>query len=253
LGKHGNKKGGGGGGSPEEEMGLPTAPLWMVTFGDMSGLLMAFFVMMLAFSSVEKESFKEAIASIQQAIGILPYGQSVIKFDQVPAVRLSPVPPAKEIMDRIRRATSQAGLSGGVSVMLSKEGIRITIQSPILFDSGSGQLRPDALPILDELVRILGESPNMVVVEGHTDNIPIHTAAFESNWELSTARAISVAKYMFQKVNLNPERFTVAGYAEYHPTTANDTPEGRQLNRRVEILLKNIETPESQSVKEEGT
>ena len=227
--------------SPEEEMHLPTAPGWMVTFGDMSGLLMAFFVLMLAFSSVQKESFEKAISSFQQAMGILPYGQSMIKFEQVPGIRLSPPLPPKEIMKRIRAASYLAGLKGDVSVMQVKEGIRITIQSPILFDSGKSLLRPDAEPVLDELIKILKDNPNSVVIEGHTDNIPINTSEFHSNWELSTARAISVTRYFFEKGNLEAKRFTVAGYAEYHPVASNDTPEDRQKNRRVEILLKNIE------------
>jgi len=239
LGKH--SKSSSQAASPEEEMHLPTAPGWMVTFGDMSGLLMAFFVLMLAYSSVQKESFEQAISSFQQAMGILPYGQSMIKFEQVPGIRLSPPLPPKEIMKRIRAASYLAGLKGDVSVMQVKEGIRITIQSPILFDSGKSLLRPNAEPVLDELVKILKDNPNSVVVEGHTDNIPINTSEFHSNWELSTARAISVTRYLFEKGNLEPKRFTVAGYAEYHPVASNDTPEDRQKNRRVEILLKNIE------------
>lgn len=252
MGRNGNGKAVKSGGSPEEEMGLPTAPGWMVTFGDMSGLLMAFFVMMLAFSSYKQDEFSEAIASIQSAMGILPYsGQSIIKLEQTPGVRLSPPLPPREIVKRIREVAKLAGLRGAISVMQGKEGIRIAIQSPILFDSGNANLMSDASPVLDELIRILRESPNEVVVEGHTDNIPIRTAAFQSNWELSTARAISVTKYLFQKGNLPAERFSVAGYGEYHPIRTNDTPEGRQKNRRVEILLKNIELNGTQQVKEE--
>lgn len=145
------------------------------------------------------------------------------------------------IPERIRAASCLAGLKGNVTVMKEKEGIRITIQSPILFDSGKSLLRPDAELVLNELIKILKDNPNSVIVEGHTDNIPINTPEFHSNWELSTARAISVVRYFVEKGNLDPKRFTAAGCAEYHPAASMDTPEGRQKNRRVEIFLKNIE------------
>ncbi|RJP73388.1 MAG: flagellar motor protein MotB [Candidatus Abyssobacteria bacterium SURF_17] len=248
MGKYGKNNG-----NNQGEVDSPVAPGWMVTYGDIMGLLLTFFVLLLSYSTIKEEAFRRAISSFQEALGVLPQDRSVMNFEHIPAVRLSPPLPPEEIMKRIRNAISGAGLRESVRVKLEREGIRITIQTPILFDSGKADLRPDALPVLDELVKIFGESPNDVVVEGHTDNVPIHTPEFPSNWELSTARAISVTRYFFQKGNLKAARFAVAGYGEYHPVAANDTPEGRQENRRVEILLKNIEQTEAPEVKEGGT
>ncbi|GAB4333718.1 MAG: OmpA family protein [Candidatus Abyssubacteria bacterium] len=235
MGKYGNNNAGN-----SKEMAGPTSPGWMVTYGDIMSLLLTFFVLLLSYSTIKEDAFRRALASFQEALGMLPHERSMIRFEQVPAVRMMPPISTKDIVKRIHRSVQAAGLAGKVDIAEEKEGVRITIQSPILFDSGEDTLRPEAIPVLDELVEILKQSPNQVVVEGHTDNVPIHTERFPSNWELSTARAITVAKYLFQKGQLPPERFTVAGYGEYHPLTDNDTEEGRQKNRRVAIFLKHV-------------
>ncbi len=180
---------------------------------------------------------------------MLPYEASLIHFEDVPGVRLAPSIPSKEVMRRLRNAIYAAGLKSDMKVTRDREGIRITIRSPILFDSGKADLNPEALPVLDELITILEQNPDTIVVEGHTDNVPISSVEFPSNWELSTARAISVARYLFEKGNMDPKRFNVAGYGEHHPVKTNETPDGRQENRRVEILLKSIERAEKE---EEG-
>jgi chemotaxis protein MotB len=236
LSKYGNNNG-----KNNDDIGLPTAPGWMVTYGDIMSLLLTFFVLLLSYSTIKEEAFRRALASFQEAIGMLPHEQSVIRFEQVPAVKMMPPISTKDIVKRIHRSVQAAGLTGKVDIAEEKEGVRITIQSPILFNSGEDMLRPEATPVLDELVEILKQSPNQVVIEGHTDNVPIHTERFPSNWELSTARAITVAKYLFEKGNLPPGRFTVAGYGEYHPVAGNDTEEGRRKNRRVAIFLKHVE------------
>lgn len=238
MARRGNGNGGGNGVDP------PSSPGWMTTYGDIMTLLLTFFVLLISYSTVKEEDFKRALASFQEALGMLPHERSLIRFEDIPAIRTMPPIPPKEVIRRIRNAIYAAGLKGQMSVTRDKEGIRITIRSPILFDSGKADLRPDALPVLDELTTILRQNPDTVVVEGHTDNVPIHTSRFPSNWELSTARAISVAKYLFEKGNMNPARFNVAGYGEYHPIEPNDTPGGRSVNRRVEILLKSIERTE---------
>lgn len=212
----------------------------MVSYGDIMTLLLTFFVLLLSYSTIQEEEFRQALSSFQEALGVLPQERSLIHFEQVPSVRARPPIPPREAIKRIRNAIYSAGLKGQIKVERDREGIRVTIKSPIMFDSGKADLRSGALPVLDELVKILIESPNAVVVEGHTDRVPIHTQQFPSNWELSTARAISVARYMFETGNMNPKRFNVAGYSEYHPVETNETQEGRQENRRVEILLKNI-------------
>jgi len=233
LGKH-------GGGSRDNGLNLPTSAGWMTTYGDIMTLLLTFFVLLLSYSTIQEESFRRALASFQDALGVLPSERSLIQFERVPAIRPTPPIPPSEIIKRMRNAIYSAGLKGEMKVERDKEGVRITIKSPILFNSGSADLQPGARPVLNELVKILEESPNIVVVEGHTDNVPIKTERFPSNWELSTARAISVGRFLFETGGLDPGRFTVAGYGEYHPVQSNDDAEGRRENRRVEILLKDM-------------
>jgi chemotaxis protein MotB len=213
----------------------------MTTYGDIMTLLLTFFVLLISYSTIQEEEFRRSLESFRAALSILPHQRSMIEFENVPAMKLMPAIPPKEIVRRLRNAIYSGGLKGQMKVSRDREGIRITIKSPVLFDSGKAALRGDASPVLEELVTILVESPNAVVIEGHTDNVPINTEQFPSNWELSTARAISVARFLFENGGFDPARFTVAGYGEYHPVESNDTAEGRQENRRVEILLKNME------------
>ena len=219
----------------------------MTIYGDIMTLLLTFFVLLISFSTIEENNFRRSLASFQEALGLMPHELSMIYFEKTPSVRSDPAIPSHEIIRRLRNAIYSAGLKGQMKVVRDKEGIRITIKSPILFDSGKADLRPDAMPVLEELVTILEQSPNFVVVEGHTDNVPIHTEGFPSNWELSTARAISVMRLLNEGGGFESARFAVAGYGEYHPLEPNNTPQGRQENRRVEILLKDIETELAES------
>jgi chemotaxis protein MotB len=219
---------------------MPSAPGWLVTYGDIMSLLLTFFVLLISYSTIREEAFRRALSSFQEAIGVLPEERSVIRFEDVPAVRSNPNIAPREIMRRLQKSMNAAGLGTGINITEEAQGIRVTIESPVLFDSGKADLRAEALSFLDEIAKILAENPHDVVVEGHTDNLPIRTEQFPSNWELSTARAISVARYLLEKGSLDANRFAVSGYAEYHPLDSNETEEGRQKNRRVEILLKHV-------------
>ena len=121
------------------------------------------------------------------------------------------------------------------------ESIYLRIAAGVLFDSGKADLLVDAMPILDTMEDIFyaaGDSLSLVTVEGHTDNVPIHTARFGDNWELSSMRAINVVRYIVDKGRLTPDIFAFSGYGEYKPIATNDTEEGRQQNRRVEFVLR---------------
>lgn len=119
------------------------------------------------------------------------------------------------------------------------EGIRITLKSELLFDSGSGSLRPDFFPILSQISKLTGNTDNTIIVEGHTDDRPMSSAAYPSNWELSAARASSVIRYMTEVNNVDPDRFVLKAYGEFRPIASNETRAGRAKNRRIEIFIKN--------------
>jgi|YelNatPaOPRAMG01_1025707.scaffolds.fasta_scaffold19309_2 chemotaxis protein MotB len=126
-----------------------------------------------------------------------------------------------------------------VRLEMLEKGLVITFVADVLFDSGKATIRPEYYPILDKVAKVLEETLpyNYVGIEGHTDNEPIKYSGWKSNWELSTARALSVLHYLVDEKKLSAERFSAIGYGEYRPIASNDTKEGRQLNRRVEIVI----------------
>lgn len=127
--------------------------------------------------------------------------------------------------------------SGELSVVQTERGIVISLQNSILFDSGSADLRPEAYRVLAEVADALQQTDKNVLIEGYTDNVPIQTAAFPSNWELSAARAMTVLRQLLDTTDLDPDRFAVVGYGEYRNMYPNDTEANRQKNRRVDIVI----------------
>lgn len=126
-----------------------------------------------------------------------------------------------------------------VKLQMMEKGLVITVVGDLLFDSGKTKIRPEAYMLLDKVAKVLGENvPQFNVgIEGHTDNIPIKHSGWESNWELSSARALSVLHYMVNEKGIGPERLSAIGYGEFQPVASNDTKDDRQLNRRVEIVI----------------
>ncbi|MGB7750958.1 MAG: winged helix-turn-helix domain-containing protein, partial [Candidatus Acidiferrales bacterium] len=126
-----------------------------------------------------------------------------------------------------------------ISVAPNKEGIVVSLREAGFFQSGSTQLGPQTIPALAAIVKIIGPEKMDIRIEGHTDNVPIHNGKYDSNWELSTARATEIIKLFITKFALAPNRLSASGYAEYYPTASNDTAEGRAMNRRVDLVILN--------------
>lgn len=143
---------------------------------------------------------------------------------------------AKKLLEE--RLNSEIG-DAQVKLQMMEKGLVITVVGDLLFDSGKAVIKKEGYSILDKVGAILGQelSEYNVGIEGHTDNVPIKRSKWKSNWELSTARALSVVHYMVNERGINPERLSAIGYGEYRPVSTNDTKEGRHLNRRVEIVI----------------
>ncbi|MBM3245511.1 MAG: hypothetical protein FJZ15_06960 [Candidatus Omnitrophica bacterium] len=137
-----------------------------------------------------------------------------------------------------------------LSLRMSEKGLVITFVADVLFDSGKAKIRTEAYDSLNKVAQVLQENvPQLNIgIEGHTDNIPIKSSGWKSNWELSSARALSVLHYLVDNKGISPERVSAIGYGEYTPVSSNDTREGRQLNRRVEIVI----LPQVTKVKGQG-
>ena len=226
-GKNNNESGGGG------------APGWMVTYGDLMSLLLTFFVLLVSFSSIELAKFQKAMGSLKGALGVLPKEQSVLWQKEPVFPQLSDFENRRvqNVISELRNVVKKKGLKDNVSLDATEDGIIIRIDSPILFDLGKAELKPAAKPILNKILEMTQKWPNSIRIEGHTDNLPIHNSKFPSNWELSTARALSVLRYFLNYGKIEPQRLAAVGYGEYHPLVPNNSSKNRAKNRRVEIYI----------------
>lgn len=222
----------------EEEDGMPTAPFWMATFSDMVTLLLAFFVMIVAMSEVEVKKFEEALSYFSGGTGPMQFRAAT------PSQRMSPeemnrVRDRAERYEKVLQYLRDNGLDDAVTVHLTEEGLHVIITDSVMFRSGEADLIEPSRTLLSKLSGILGTGNlEAVLVEGHTDNRPIQTTRFPSNWELSAARATSVVRYLLRQEHaLSPEHYTATGHAEHQPLASNADPAQRARNRRVEILF----------------
>lgn len=224
-------------------------PTWMTTYSDMVTLLLTFFVMLFSFSVINVQKFQHFLASFQ-GVGILEAGLNVLNEPQsirnlheeseptfVEPVDLAQAREMMETYQSVLNFLAENGLEDMVEVRYEDGSVALDIKERILFDSGKADLKPEAMVVLDKLASLLGSLPNNIRVEGHTDNRPINTPEFPSNWELSSARAARVVRYLIDKHKLEPARFTAVGHGEYRPLVPNDSPEHMAQNRRVVILL----------------
>lgn len=234
-----------GGGGPSSG----GSPAWMMTYGDLVTQVLAFFVLMFTFSSLDVQKFRETVISLHGALGVMPGGSSVTRGPQprpTPEEQDSPIPnqrQLKAVYSRIKTALEERGATDEVEIEYNEKTDRLIIRyrDQALFDSGKANLRPDALPRLAVVGEILAQLPNRVRVEGHTDTVPIRTPTFPSNWELSSHRAMAVVRLFESEFGLDPRRLEGAGQGEWYPVAGNDSVEGRARNRRVDIIVLSLE------------
>ena len=250
------------------------SPAWMNTFADLMNLLLCFFVMLFSMSSVNEEKFEKVIASFQSTFSILPGGGASIgegelissgisqleNFDSYYNQQLSSqsdgqteeekditeayeqqeLEESEDMAQQLENALSQYGIQDDVEVDFNAEYVTLNMNGALLFDSASAELRDEAYPLVNKLGKILVTYDNNIIeVEGHTDNVPIHSSKYEDNNILSMYRALAVANYLRDTTTLDPAYIKSSGRGEYVPIADNATPEGRARNRRVEIKIYN--------------
>ncbi len=217
------------------------APAWVVTFADLMSLLLTFFVLLLSFSNMEIIKFRTMAGSVRNALGL----KSEFELSDIPTgSKLLPYQDPKEgegqAMEEIVRYLSQIleenGMEKNGNAKITKYGVVLQLKGDLLFESGQATIKPKALPILDGLARYISESSRDVDVIGHTDDRPIATAVFPSNWELSAARAGRAVRYLAEK-GVPAQRLRAIGHADTVPVTSNATQVGRAANRRVEFVF----------------
>lgn len=219
---------------------------WLLTYSDMVTQLLAFFVLIVALSTTDVTKFQQATFSIRSAFGVLDGGRSILHEEGIgreEAGETSETPferdwrQLKAVGGRVEAAIAAAGLTGQVELAVEERGLVIRFADRVLFDSGKAYLKSDSRAILEQVGGILRDIPNLIRVEGHTDNVPINTERYPSNWELSTARATSVVRYFIERGFLTPERLSAAGYGEFKPVDSNASEDGRRRNRRVDVVI----------------
>ncbi len=245
------------------------APAWMATYGDLVTNMLVFFVLLFSMSTVDQNTFTEVAASLSYAMLNLKGGDSILegtnnsiiafdftKYDSeeaeskknekyVEAAEDMVVDSEKNLEDKhlddakndIRDKIEEQGISDKVQVVEEKDFILIRLDQEVFFDSGSADILPEGANVLSSLAQSLRGIENEIMVSGHTDNVPMTNKKFATNWELSTARATNVVRYLVEEENLDPALFTATGNGEFRPVGDNDTVEGRQKNRRIEIKI----------------
>jgi len=214
-------------------------PSYMVLYANLMMLLMTFFIVLVSMGSVEEERVKVGVGAFRKALftgglGIL-WEKRAISFDYL--IEQEKMKIKQRISTSLKETLGKEMEEQRITVVTIKEGVVLKLPGKVLFDLGKAELKPEAKRTLDKIIPLLKSYSYGIQVEGHTDNLPIHTKRFRSNWELSAARAISVVKYLMQN-GISQQRLSALGYGEHRPIVPNDTPEHRALNRRIEILIK---------------
>lgn len=220
------------------------APAWMATFADLATLLMTFFVLLLSFASMDVVKFRQMAGSVKDAFGtqVENPGAYEERSDKMVTVQLSEEEnrtiDMMQMGERIRKTVEEQDLEDKTEVSINKDGVTLTVDGTFMFDGGSAKLKPEFESFLGEIAKIIEEHDYPLAIEGHSDNIPIKSPLYPSNWELSSARATAVLRHLIEKYKVPAKRLMAVGYSDTRPLVANDTPENRAKNRRVEFHFK---------------
>ncbi len=221
---------------------------WLATYADTVTLLLTFFVLLYSLSTIDSQKFQQIAVAMQSAFSgkadrsILEFNSSSGDVPIVGKPQLT-VEDAQEnenleILEDVLTYIKENDLENDVQIYEDEKGLNIQMKDSVLFDTGKAELRSDSKNVLDKVSDLIGKVDNKIIIEGHTDNVPINTPAMPNNWHLSSARALSVLDYFLDsKKILNPQRFSAQGCGEYRPIAKNDTDEGRAKNRRVNIIV----------------
>lgn len=232
---------------PNDSDGSPGGR-WEIVYSGFVLILLCFFIMLSSFSTMEAGKVMRFVKSFTSAVSILPAG---IKFEPGLAVMSDSAEMVElesslaKIFDNLEELAQQFNLQDQITLAFTHEGLVMRLSEHALFDLGAADIAIEAQPLLQKIGAIISRTDYLIRIEGHTDNLPIHTALFPSNWELSTARAVNVLRYFIKNHNIDPRRLAAEGFSEFHPLVANDRPENRAKNRRVEIIFIDKEPPQT--------
>lgn len=254
------------------------APAWQCTFADLMNLLLCFFVLLFSMSTVDAQKFQMIAASFSETFSIFDAGATAIgdgvlisngvsqlnELDQyinstgktaesesdnneieeyeefARKMEEEKLAASEELAEKVQEAAQEQNLDKDIDITFTSQYVQLTLKGSILFDSGKADLRADAMPVIEKVAMILDRyAESTIEIEGHTDNVPMSSARYESNDVLSSYRALAMFDYLVQNTSLDPAMLKHAGRGEYVPVADNSTPEGRAKNRRIEIKIYN--------------
>lgn len=209
-----------------------------MTYGDLMSLLLVFFVLIASYSTLDVVKYRSLVGSVQTALGTRDRTLENPQLDSAPTQGIASAAEERErrwVEKEVEAIVQEIG--GPLSAKATEDGLRVRIDGQLLFEPGQADLRAAALAVIDRLVPALERYPYELQIEGHTDNVPISTPAYPSNWELSAARAARVVRYLRENTDLEGKQLVAIGFADTRPLRPNDDESNRSFNRRVEILL----------------
>lgn len=224
----------------------PSKDRWVIPYADFVTLLFAFFTALYAVTSSDPGQLPTVAAAMREAVsggnGVLSGDKPLEPVDGPTSGWLAPDAPSQNIREALERELKDDLLARRLELIEDRRGLVIAIPEAFSFGNGSADLSPQAEELMTRVGTVLKGAPNSVRVEGHTDNTPIRTTRFASNWELSTARATRVVEFFVSSAGIPADRLSAAGYSEFHPRGDNATAEGRTRNRRVDVVILNEAT-----------
>ncbi len=254
----------------QEDTPAPGSPAWMSTYGDMMTLLLCFFVLLFSMSTVDAQKFELIAASFSKTFSVFSSGATAIgdgmlvsngvsqlnelddyinsmgktadgdqeTDDILSEAEMQQLAEAEELAERISEAIAEGQLEEEIDIDFTSQYVLLTLNGALLFDSGKAELKTEALPVMEQVGKILERyAKNAIEVEGHTDNVPITSGIYASNDVLSAFRALEVFDFLVENTNLDPAEIKHSGRGEYAPIADNTTAAGRAMNRRVEIKI----------------
>ncbi|HEY4743996.1 MAG TPA: OmpA family protein [Desulfuromonadaceae bacterium] len=235
---------------------------WLVSYADFITLLFAVFTTLYAMSQTDKKKVEEIMQSLQQSFGMVTAASPKVNVIQSKQIAIMPTlkpevtvltatrtqaigkgkgraeeKDFRQIKSAIEAYLIKQGAQDKVALSITRRGLIVSLKETGFFDSGQAQLKQSAYDLINTIAEAMTQYNNPLRVEGHTDNIPISTSQFPSNWELSTLRATNVLRYLLKYYDTEPEKISATGFGEFRPLADNATPEGRAKNRRVDLVM----------------
>lgn len=236
---------------------------WLVSYADFITLLFAVFVVLYAMGQSDKKKVEEVMQAIQQSFGMATAGATAPKVNVIPSQTITVIPSLKpeikvapigrarsgqakaraeekdfrQIKSAVEAYLVKQGAQNKVTLEITRRGLIVSLKEAGFFNSGQANIKPEAYELINTIAEVMTQYNNPLRLEGHTDNVPISTGQFPSNWELSTARATNGLKYLLKNFDVDANKISATGYAEFRPIADNATTEGRAKNRRVDLVM----------------